>query len=47
MRLARNPRWGFAYWSAVLLRFERELAAIEDDDDFRRFRRTLWERIHD
>lgn len=43
-RLNKNKDWRFVGWRAVLFRFERELADMADDDEFRRFRRTLWER---
>lgn len=43
-RLARNTRWCFRSWADVLRRFECELSPSQMDDDFRRFRRTLWER---
>ncbi|WP_380784905.1 hypothetical protein [Sphingomonas sp. R86521] len=46
-RLARNRRWSLLHWSSLLRRFERELDDETDDDEFRRFRRTLWDRIHD
>lgn len=44
-RLASNRDWEFAAWQSVLRRFERRLAGLRDDDEFRRFRRTLWERV--
>jgi len=44
-RLARNRRWRLLHWSAMLRRWERELRGHADDVEFRRFRRTLWERI--
>lgn len=43
-RLARNKRWRFVSWQELLRRFEAELAADGGDLEFRRFRRTLWER---
>ncbi|WP_156404696.1 PD-(D/E)XK nuclease family protein [Sphingomonas sp. Root241] len=43
-RLRRNRRWSFLNWHTFLRRWESELTRILDDDDFRRFRRTIWER---
>jgi hypothetical protein len=43
-RLNRNRDWEFIGWQPVLRRFERELAGHADDEEFRTFRRTLWER---
>lgn len=44
-RLSHNPGWRFVYWSGFLRRFERELAHAPDDDDFRAFRRLVWDRF--
>lgn len=44
-RLSMNRRWRLLHWSALLRRLEAELRGRADDDDFRRFRRTLWDRI--
>jgi hypothetical protein len=44
-RLRWNRDWSFIDWSTFLRRFEIELAGQPDDVDFRRFRRTLWERV--
>ncbi len=44
-RLARNKDWSFVDWKTVLRRFEHQLRGLEDDTEFRRFRRTLWERM--
>ena len=44
-RLNRNKNWRFAHWWSVLRRLERQLAGMPDDDQFRHFRRTLWDRI--
>ena len=44
-RLNRNKSWRFNYWSSVFRRFERQLARLSDDDQFRHFRRTLWDRV--
>ncbi len=43
-RLRRNPAWSFQSWRRLLLNLERELPREFDDDDFRRFRRTLLDR---
>lgn len=43
-RLSANRGWKFAHWSGFLRRFERELAGT-DDDDFRAFRRMVWDRF--
>lgn len=43
-RLFRNRDWRFAAWRSVLQRFERAMAGLPDGDEFRRFRRNLWER---
>lgn len=43
-RLNRNKGWRFTHWTSFLRRFERELTGLPDDNDFRQFRRTLWER---
>lgn len=43
-RLDRNRDWRFVGWQPVLRRFERGLADHADDEEFRTFRRTLWER---
>lgn len=42
--LAKNRRWIFVTWSTMLRRLERELSGLPDDDEFVRFRRTLWDR---
>ena len=44
-RLSRNRGWRFVHWSGFLRRFERELADVPDDDDFRAFRRLVWDRF--
>lgn len=44
-RLSRNRGWRFVHWSGFLRRFERELAHATDDDDFRAFRRMVWDRF--
>jgi hypothetical protein len=43
-RLSRNRHWRLVHWREVLRRFDGALAEPSLDDDFRRFRRTLWER---
>lgn len=43
-RLARNKDWSFVDWRTVLRRFELRLRDLDDDTEFRRFRRTIWER---
>lgn len=44
-RLSANRGWRFVHWSGFLRRFERELALTSDDDDFRAFRRMVWDRF--
>lgn len=44
-RLNRNKSWRFTHWQSVLRRFERQLAGMPDDDQFRQFRHTLWDRV--
>ncbi|SFO44993.1 hypothetical protein SAMN05428984_4300 [Sphingomonas sp. OK281] len=44
LRLRSNRLWRFLHWSTLLRRFEIELSGLPDDVEFRRFRRTLWER---
>lgn len=43
-QLDRRKQWLFQTWSNLLLQLERHLPASADNDDFRRFRRTLWNR---
>ena len=43
-RLARNEHWRFVHWREVLRRFDASLVEKTSDEDFRQFRRTLWER---
>lgn len=43
-RMSRNAQWRFVHWREVLRRFEMGLTEPAADEDFRRFRRTLWER---
>jgi hypothetical protein len=44
-RLSRNHGWTFVHWSGFLRRFERELAVAGDDEEFRAFRRVIWDRF--
>lgn len=44
-RLAMNKDWSFVDWQTLLRRFEHQLRDLDDDIEFRRFRRTLWERV--
>lgn len=44
-RLAMNKDWLFVDWQTLLRRFELQLRDLDDDIEFRRFRRTLWERV--
>ena len=43
-RLTRNQNWRFVHWREVLRRFDASLKEKTSDEDFRRFRRTLWDR---
>lgn len=43
-RLSRNQNWHFVHWREVLRRFDASLIEKASDEDFRRFRRTLWDR---
>lgn len=43
-KIARNAEWHFVHWREVLRRFDANLMESTIDEDFRRFRRTLWER---
>jgi hypothetical protein len=43
--LGENKGWRFVHWTAFLRRFEHALAHASDDDDFRAFRRSLWDRL--
>lgn len=40
-RLDRNRRWTFQSWRRLMIAHERELQAELDDEDYRRFRRTV------
>ena len=41
--LRRNQEWRWAAWRDLLLAHERALPADSDDEEYRRFRRTLWD----
>lgn len=43
-KISRNGQWRFVHWHEVLRRFDANLNEPTIDEDFRRFRRTLWER---
>ncbi len=43
-KMSRNARWRFVHWREVLRRFDAGLTEPTVDEEFRRFRRTLWER---
>jgi hypothetical protein len=43
-KISRNGQWRFVHWHEVLRRFDAKLTEPTIDEDFRRFRRTLWER---
>ena len=42
--LRDNPNWRWLPWRDLLLAYDRALCGGADDDDFRQFRRTAWER---
>jgi len=42
----QSTTWSVASWAALLMQMERALPAEADDDDFRLFRRMLWQRIN-
>ena len=42
--LRKNRDWRWISWHSLLLAFDRALDEQHDDDDFRQFRRTLWDR---
>lgn len=42
--LKANSRWEFLAWPMLLRRFERNIIGLEDSDDFRQCRRTIWDR---
>jgi hypothetical protein len=44
--LGRNATWRFQSWRRVLLGLDHQMPADVDDDDFRRFRSTLFRRIY-
>ena len=41
--LRDNPEWRWAAWWSLLLAHERALSDAFDDEEYRRFRRTLWD----
>ena len=42
--LRQNKDWRWISWRSLLLAFDRALDEKHDDDEFRQFRRTLWDR---
>ena len=42
--LRRNKGWRWMSWRSLLLAYDRALDPHHDDDEFRQFRRTLWDR---
>ena len=42
--LRENRDWRWVSWRSLLLAFDRALDEQHDDDEFRQFRRTLWDR---
>ena len=42
--LRKNKGWRWISWRSLLLAYDRALESACDDDDFRQFRRTLWDR---
>lgn len=44
--LQRGSIWRFQSWRRLLLGLDREMSVDIDDDDFRRFRSTLFRRCH-
>lgn len=42
--LSKNKYWRWVSWRSLLLAYDRFLDPQHDDGDFRRFRRTLWDR---
>ena len=42
--LGRNKDWRWMSWRSLLLGYDRALEPNHDDDEFRQFRRTLWDR---
>ena len=43
--LARNRGWRWKSWRSLLLAWDRFLDPRHDDEAFRQFRRTLWDRV--
>jgi hypothetical protein len=44
-KLKREPPWQFMSWRRLFSDLEREMRSEYDDDEYRRFRRTLFDRI--
>lgn len=44
--LRKNAAWQFHTWRTLLLGLEENLPVEADDDDFRRFRRTMWKEAY-
>lgn len=44
LRRQRSQDWRWMSWRSLLLAYDRALDPDHDDDAFRRFRRTLWDR---
>lgn len=42
--LEANARWEFLAWPMLLRRFEKNIIGLDDNDDFRQCRRTIWDR---
>ena len=42
--LAKNKHWRWKSWRSLLLAYDRFLDPQHDDEEFRRFRRSLWDR---
>lgn len=42
--LAQNTSWRFLTWRELVLGLDRHVGRDADDNEFRRFRRTIWER---
>lgn len=44
--LRRNREWRFLSWGRLLVRIDNAMESSMDDEDFRRFRRTIWLRAY-
>lgn len=42
--LESNARWEFLAWPMLLRRFEKNISGLDDNEDFRQCRRTIWDR---